>query len=84
MGTKIEKAKVEKAMEMLDNLAFMVNNWHEMQLALFMWERYGSLAGVTQEDLEKIDEILDNYDSLFDFNLIEEVHDVISPSSIIL
>lgn len=79
MGTEIEKAKVEKAMEMLDNLAFMVNNWHEMQLALFMWERYGSLAGVTQEDLEKIDDILDNYDSLFDFNLIEEVQDVISP-----
>lgn len=79
MGTEIEKAKVEKAMEMLDNLAFMVNNWHEMQLALFMWERYGSLVGVTQEDLEKIDEILDNYDSLFDFNLIEEVQDVVNP-----
>lgn len=76
---RIEREKVKKAMEMLDNLAFMVNNWHEMQLALFMWERYGSLVGVTQEDLEKIDEILDNYDSLFDFNLIEEVQDVVNP-----
>lgn len=75
---RIEREKVKKAMEMLDNLAFMVNNWHEMQLALFMWERYGSLE-VTQEDLEKIDEILDNYDSLFDFNLIEEVQDVVNP-----
>lgn len=80
MGTKIEKAKVEKAMEMLDNLAFMVNNWHEMQVALFMWQRYGSLEETTEEDLEKISDILDNCDSIFDFYLIEEVEKIVNPN----
>lgn len=80
MGTEIEKAKVEKAMEMLDNLAFMVNNWHEMQLALFMWQRYGSLEETTEEDLKKISDILDNCDSIFDFYLIEEVEEIVNPN----
>ena len=76
---RIEREKVKKAMEMLDSLSFMVNNYHEMQLAIFMWQRYGDLTGVTEEDLEKIDKILDSFDSLFDYNLIEEVQNVINP-----
>ena len=80
MGAKIEKAKIKKAMEMLDSLAFMVNNWHEMQIALFMWQRYGSLEETTEEDLEKISDILDNCDSIFDFYLIEEVEKIVNPN----
>lgn len=76
----MEKAKVKKTMEMLDGLEFMVNNWHEMQVALFMWQRYGSLEETTEEDLKEIGHILDNYDSVFDLYLIEEVEKIVHPN----
>lgn len=78
----IKKENVEKAIKKLDDLSFMVGDWRTMELALFIWQRYGtdfvSELAHAEETLEKMSLILENHETLFDEYLLEEIEDTVS------
>lgn len=76
---EIRREDVEKVIKELDNLSFMVNNYHTMQLGMFIWQRYGIVRGITEENLIEIDKILDSHETLYDEYLLEDVEDIIKP-----
>lgn len=76
---EIRREKVEKVIKELDNLSFMVNNYHTMQLGMFIWQRYGSLRGITEENLKEIDKVLSSHETLYDWGLLEDVEDIVKP-----
>lgn len=76
---EIRREEVEKVIKELDNLSFMVNNYHTMQLGMFIWRRYGSLRGITEENLKETDKILDSHETLYDWGLLEDIEDIIKP-----
>ena len=79
MKKKIDRENVKRIIKMLDDLSLMIGNYHEMQTALFVWERYGSVCGIDEDQLNKINEILDNHETLFDEWLLEDVEEIVKP-----
>jgi hypothetical protein len=71
---EINKENIKKAIDMLDNVSKMVN-YREMEMAVFMWCRYGELLG-TEEQLKKINKILEDSETLFDDYILQDVEDV--------
>ena len=71
---KINKENVKRAMKMMDNISTMVNG-SEMEMAIFMWARYGELLG-TDEQLEKINDVSNDSETLFDEYLLQDVEDI--------
>lgn len=79
MKTKIDRENVKRIIKMLDDLSLMIGDYHETQTALFIWQRYGDVGGIDEDQLNKINEILDNHETLFDEWLLEDVEEIVNP-----
>lgn len=71
----MDRVNIERAMNMLEQLNALVG-YEDFTLAMFMWVRYGELLG-TEEELKKIMNIIDSYDTLFNIDMEYDIEDVL-------
>lgn len=80
------KWQLQKLMVCLGDLASfsseLDNHTHRLfELAMFMFMRYGDFDWeVTQEQLEKVSDILHRHETLFDEELLREVENILDDS----
>lgn len=74
---KIDRQKLEITMKKLDDLSFMVGDWHVFNMAMYMYMRYGEIdERLTDEHLEKIDRVLTNSETFFDEYINQDVEEI--------
>lgn len=71
----MRRSNVKKVLNALHELQKEVGC--DMELAVFMYQRYGDIEGIEDDQLNDIQEILDSSETLFDSNLLEDVEEVL-------
>lgn len=73
----MNRQKIEKIVEDLNNYYKSVRNYHEFQTALVMWWRYGDTMGLTDEQLERVDRAIDSNETILDEYLREQLDEIV-------
>ena len=73
----MNRKKIEKIVEDLNNYHKSVGNYHEFQTALIMWWRYGDTMGLTDEQLERVDRAIDSNETILDEYLREQLDEIV-------
>lgn len=67
--------KVKHVINILNELSLVVNDFNTMDVALFIWARFGSLSGIDENQLNDIAEIIDNHETIFNEDLLNEIRE---------
>lgn len=72
---KMTRDKVKHVINILNELSLVVNDFNTMDVALFIWARFGSLSGIDENQLNDIAEIIDNHETIFNEDLLNEIRE---------